>query len=104
MADRPPAPGRVAGDPGEVMVEIADTGTGMTMAVTLLAALRKSEKTGEGCRLQVAMQDAMVNYCRIAYASQLLHKKPCPRMGNQVVLGTNAPSDVFKCKPGGPND
>jgi formyl-CoA transferase len=25
-------------------------------------------------------------------------------MGNQVVLGTNAPSDVFKCQPGGHND
>src|ERR1700710_3097474 len=43
-------------------LSFGDTGTGMTMAITLLAALRKRDKTGEGCRLQVAMQDAMMHY------------------------------------------
>src|SRR5262245_64631757 len=49
------------------------------------------------------MQDAMVNYCRIAYSRQLLTNKACERNGNSVVLG-NAPCEVFKCKPEGPND
>src|SRR6201986_3708730 len=47
-ADRPPV------KPGP---SFGDTGTGMTMAITILGALRRREKTGEGCRLQVAMQD-----------------------------------------------
>src|SRR5437870_7038808 len=54
----------VTGEKGRQPVKpglsFGDTGTGMTMAVTLLAALRKAEKTGEGCRLQVAMQDDML--------------------------------------------
>ncbi|NJO34910.1 MAG: hypothetical protein HC869_19120 [Rhodospirillales bacterium] len=49
------------------------------------------------------MQDAMVNYCRIAYSRQMLTNKACERNGNSVVLG-NAPCEVFKCKPGGHND
>jgi formyl-CoA transferase len=53
--------------------------------------------------VEVAMQDAMVNYCRIAYSRQLLTNKACERNGNSVVLG-NAPCEVFKCKPGGHND
>src|SRR6202035_1067663 len=34
-----------------------DTGTGMLMAISLLAALYKRSQTGQGRRLQVAMQD-----------------------------------------------
>src|SRR6266404_5986139 len=34
-------------------ISLGDTGTGMTMAITILGALRKRDKTGEGCRLQV---------------------------------------------------
>ena len=92
------------GKPIKPGVTLGDTGTGLHACIGVLAALYQRTATGRGQKVEVAMQDAMVNYCRIAYASQLLHKKPCPRMGNQVVLGTNAPSDVFKCKPGGPND
>ncbi len=50
------------------------------------------------------MQDAMVNYCRVAYAAQAHHHEAARRRGNQVVLGTTAPSDTFKCKGEGPND
>ncbi|MBN9265196.1 MAG: CoA transferase, partial [Hyphomicrobium sp.] len=92
------------GKPIKPGVTLGDTGTGLHACIGVLAALYQRTATGRGQKVEVAMQDAMVNYCRIAYASQLLHKKPCPRMGNQGVLGTNAPSDVFKCKPGGPND
>ena len=83
---------------------LGDTGTGLHCAIGILAALHQRHATGKGQRVEVAMQDAMVNYCRVAYAAQALHGKACARMGNQVVLGTNAPSDVFKCKGNGPND
>src|SRR5207302_7342152 len=29
---------------------------------------------------------------------------PAPRVGNRGVLGTNAPSEAYQCKGGGPND
>src|ERR1700704_5174297 len=55
----------VTGEKGRQPVKpglsFGDTGTGMTMAITILAALRKRDKTGEGRRLQVAMQDAMLH-------------------------------------------
>ncbi len=92
------------GKPIKPGVTLGDTGTGLHACIGVLAALFQRTITGRGQKVEVAMQDAMVNYCRIAYASQLLHGKACPRMGNQVVLGTNAPSDVFKCAPGGHND
>jgi formyl-CoA transferase len=96
--------GETAGRPLKPGVTLGDTGTGLHACIGVLAALYQRTVTGRGQKVQVAMQDAMVNYCRIAYASQLLRGKACPRMGNQVVLGTNAPSDTFKCKPGGHND
>jgi formyl-CoA transferase len=85
-------------------VTLGDTGTGLHACIGVLAALFQRTVTGLGQKVEVAMQDAMVNYCRIAYAAQLMFGKVCPRKGNQVVLGTSAPSDTFKCKPGGLND
>ena len=96
--------GETTGRPIKPGVTIGDTGTGLHACIGVLAALYQRTVSGRGQKVEVAMQDAMVNYCRIAYASQLLHGRACPRMGNQVVLGTNAPSDTFKCKPGGHND
>jgi formyl-CoA transferase len=83
---------------------IGDTGTGLHMAIGILAALLQRQSTGRGQRIEVAMQEAVINFCRIAYASQLLWNKPAPRIGNRSVLGTNAPSEAYACKGGGPND
>src|SRR4051794_34063105 len=55
-ADRPPV------KPGP---SFGDTGTGMLMAISILSALYKRQKTGQGRRLQVAMQDAMIHYMRV---------------------------------------
>jgi formyl-CoA transferase len=96
--------GEAAGRPIKPGVTLGDTGTGLHACIGVLAALYQRTVTGRGQKVEVAMQDAMVNYCRIAYAAQLMFGKACPRMGNQVVLGTNAPSDTFQCKPGGHND
>jgi formyl-CoA transferase len=83
---------------------IGDTGTGLHTAIGVLAALYQRQSTGRGQRVEVAMQEAVINFCRIAYASQLLWNKPAPRIGNRSVLGTNAPSEAYQCKGGGPND
>ena len=50
------------------------------------------------------MQEAMINFCRIAYARQLMTGKACERVGNKSPLGSSAPSDVYPCAPGGPDD
>jgi formyl-CoA transferase len=83
---------------------IGDTGTGLHAAIGILAALYQRQSTGRGQRIEVAMQEAVINFCRIAYASQLASNKAAPRVGNRGVLGTNAPSEAYPCKGDGPND
>ncbi len=95
--------GEPDGRPIKPGVTLGDTGTGLHACIGVLAALYQRTVTGRGQKVEVAMQDAMVNYCRIAYSHQLATNKACERKGNRVVLG-NAPCDVFKCKPGGHND
>jgi formyl-CoA transferase len=95
--------GEADGRPIKPGVTLGDTGTGLHACIGVLAALFQRTVTGKGQKIEVAMQDAMVNYCRIAYSRQLLTDKACERNGNSVVLG-NAPCEVFKCKPGGHND
>ena len=79
---------RADGRPLKPGPSLGDTGTGMLLAISILGALYRRRETGQGDHLQVAMQDAMTNYCRIAYAAQARDQAPCPRTGNQVVLGT----------------
>ena len=62
---------------------IGDTGTGLHTAIGILAALYQRQATGRGQRIEVAMQETVINFCRIAYASQLLWNKPAPRVGNR---------------------
>ena len=95
--------GEADGRPIKPGVTLGDTGTGLHAVIGVLAALFQRTVTGRGQKIEVAMQDAMVNYCRIAYSRQLLTNKACERNGNSVVLG-NAPCEVFKCSPGGHND
>jgi formyl-CoA transferase len=83
---------------------IGDTGAGLHCAIGILGALYQREATGRGQKVFVAMQDSMVNFSRIAFAAQLIHGRPAHRAGNQVVIGTTAPSEVYACKGNGPND
>lgn len=98
----------VTGEKGRQPVKpglsFGDTGTGMTMAITILAALRRRDKTGEGCRLQVAMQDAMLHYMRTNFATQSRTGKAIERDGTHSGGGSNAPSGLYPCAPGGAND
>ncbi|RPI47900.1 MAG: CoA transferase [Betaproteobacteria bacterium] len=85
-------------------ISLGDTGTGMTMAITILAALRKRDKSGQGCRLQVAMQDAMLHYMRTNFAVQGRTGQAVERDGTHSGGGSNAPSGLYPCAPGGLND
>jgi formyl-CoA transferase len=96
--------GEPDGRPIKPGTTIGDTGTGLHCAIGILAALFQRHATGEGQLVEVAMQDAMTNYCRVAYATQANTGRAAQRRGNQVILGTSAPSEAYPCKGGGPND
>jgi formyl-CoA transferase len=50
------------------------------------------------------MQDAMLHYMRINFATQGYTGKAAQRGGSKVVGINNAPMGLYPCKPGGPND
>src|SRR5580698_10567388 len=92
------------GPPTRPGISLGDTGTGMLMAITILGALFKRRETGEGHRLQVAMQDAIMHYMRINFATQGLTGKAAERGGSKVVGVNNAPMGLYPFAPGGSND
>jgi len=96
--------GEPDGRPLKPGLTVGDTGTGLHCAIGILAALYQRQFTGMGQRIQVAMQEAVINFSRISYASQAMWKRAAPRVGNQSILGTNSPSEVYPCKGEGPND
>ncbi|MCH9675847.1 MAG: CoA transferase, partial [Gammaproteobacteria bacterium] len=81
---------------------IGDSGTGMHMAIGILAALQQRHRTELGQLVEVSMQDAVVNLMRISLRDHQRFGKPMERNGNQ--LGQTVPGSTFKCAPGGPND
>jgi|HigsolmetaAR203D_1030402.scaffolds.fasta_scaffold02810_2 formyl-CoA transferase len=83
---------------------IADSGTGYQTAIAILAALRYREKTGKGQKIEMYMQEVMINFCRSAWGRQLVTGKATTRGGNANRLGLTAPSNLYPCKPFGPND
>ena len=92
-ADQPPV------RPGPT---IGDTGTGMLAAMGICAALYQRMTTGRGQHIQIAMRDAMLNYCRTPMGRQAAREDQLPRGGN-TVFGT-APGGLYKCSPGGLDD
>ena len=93
--------GEPDGPPIRPGVSLGDTGTGMLMAISILGALYERRATGNGRRLQVAMQDAMLHYCRFAFQTQAVLGRAAPRNSNR---SNTAPSGIFPCSPGGAND
>src|SRR5256886_13478872 len=77
---------------------LGDTGTGMLLCISILGALYEKKSTGKGQRLQIAMQDAMLHYIRLAFATQARKGGPVQRAGDQTVSGGNPPCGIFKCK------
>ena len=98
----------ISGYPGGPPVKpgptLGDTGTGMLLAISILGALYEKQRTGKGQRIQVAMQDAMLHYIRLAFATQARRGGPLERVGDQSISGGNPPCGIYPCKGGGPND
>jgi crotonobetainyl-CoA:carnitine CoA-transferase CaiB-like acyl-CoA transferase len=78
--------------------------TGMLLAISILGALFRRASTGQGEHLQVAMQDAMLHYMRIAFSQQARTGKVAPRAADTSVTGGNPPMGTYPSKGGGPND
>jgi len=84
--------------PGALM---GDTGSGLTLALGMLAAWVQAQRSGVGGKVEVSMQEAVLNFLR----TNLSHRerdatRPIPRRGNRTVV----PTDLYPCAPGGAND
>jgi formyl-CoA transferase len=92
---------------------LGDSNTGMHLAIGILTALLSREKTGQGQKVSVSMQDAVLNLCRVKLRDQqrlervgYLEEYPqypngtfsdvVPRGGNAG--GGGQPGWVLKCK------
>jgi formyl-CoA transferase len=81
---------------------IGDSGTGMHCAIGILVALLQREATGEGQRVEVAMQDAVLNLMRP-------YMREHQRIGGPVMAPGNTmrgaePGGAYKTSGGGRND
>src|SRR5271163_2480357 len=83
---------------------LGDTGTGMLLAIGILGALYQRHTTGRGRWVQIAMQDAQLQYTRGAFVQHARSGQPAMRNGAKPLAGGMAPSGIYPCKPGGPND
>ncbi len=83
---------------------IGDTGAGMLLAASIIGALFERVRTGQGAHLQIAMQDAVLQYMRIAFAQQSRIGAACARAGALGVTKVRAPGGIYPCKGGGANN
>jgi formyl-CoA transferase len=105
------------GPPFVTGAQIGDTGTGLHLAIGLLAALHQRDRTGKGQYVEVAMMDGVMNLCRVKFRDhQRLGRQSLseysvpthqgmgavPRAGNDS--GGGQLGNAIRCKPGGPND
>jgi formyl-CoA transferase len=90
------------GPPTKAIGGLADTGAGLHTAIGILAAIVQRQATGVGQQIEVAQQDAVVNLLRIHLRETYVSGKPAPRQGNRSAAA--APSNIYRCSPGGPND
>jgi len=105
------------GPPFVTGAQIGDTGTGLHLAIGLLAALNQRNRTGQGQYVEVAMMDGVMNLCRVKFRDhQRLTRGnlseysvptrqgmgDVPRAGNDS--GGGQLGNAIHCKPHGPND
>ncbi|MHB1499736.1 MAG: formyl-CoA transferase [Candidatus Dormibacteria bacterium] len=101
--------------PTSTGAQIGDSGSAVHLLAAILAALLQRHQTGRGQRVQIAMQHAVLNLCRVKIRDhQRLQRGPLaeypnrefgdavPRSGN--ASGGGQPGWALRCRPGGPND
>ena len=93
--------------------QIGDSGTGLHLALGIVTALYHREQSGKGQRVECAMQDGIINLCRVKLRDQqrLAHGplkeysqygqgipfgEATPRAGNDS--GGGQPGSIVKCK------
>jgi formyl-CoA transferase len=95
--------------------QIGDSGSGIHMVAAILAALYQRTHSGRGQRVEVAMQESVLNLVRVKMRDQQrlqhgpLAEYPTKDFGNFVPRSGNAsggghPGTALRCKPGGAND
>jgi len=101
------------GPPTVSAAALGDSNTGMHLAIGILTALRQRDRTGNGQKVAVSMQDSVLNLCRVKLRDQqrldrvgYLEEYPqyphgsfsdvVPRGGNAG--GGGQPGWVLKCK------
>jgi formyl-CoA transferase len=99
--------GEAGGPPMVNGANIGDSGTGMHLAIAILAALVQRGRTGEGQLVEVAMQEAVLNLTRVKFTGTLATGEPLQRSGNRSPTGGY--SDLVRCagangQDGGVND
>ena len=106
------------GPPTVTGAQIGDSGTGLHLAIGILAALVHRQTSGVGQRVECAMQDAVMNLCRVKFRDQqrLAHgplteypQYPNGEFGSSVPRSGNAsgggqPGWAVRTAPGGPDD
>ncbi|MCH8108556.1 MAG: CoA transferase [Chloroflexi bacterium] len=95
------ANGHEDGPPLSAPIGAGDSGTGLHMAIGILAALRQRDLSGEGQHVEVSMQDGIVNLMRIRLLRSLSVGTPNRRSGG---LGWSGVPSVFRSKGGGHDD
>jgi formyl-CoA transferase len=105
------------GPPYVTGAQIGDSGTGLHLAIGLLAALNQAKRTGQGQYVEVAMMDGVMNLCRVKFRDhqRLAHGElteysvptyqgmgEVPRAGNDS--GGGQLGNAIHCKPHGAND
>jgi crotonobetainyl-CoA:carnitine CoA-transferase CaiB-like acyl-CoA transferase len=93
-----PAQGSPESRPYKVGVGIADIMTGMYAAVSILAALRHRDATGEGQHIDMALLDTQVSWLANEGLNHLVSGKTPVRQGN--AHPNIVPYDVFACADG----
>ncbi len=104
--------GFVDGIPVVTGAQIGDSGTGLNLALGIVTALYQREQSGKGQRVECAMQDGIINLCRVKLRDQqrLAHGplneysqhgegvpfgEATPRAGNDS--GGGQPGTILRC-------
>ena len=78
-----------------------DSGTGVQLALAIVAAYVQKLRTGEGQRIEISMQEAMTYYMRTRIAmAPGWGRNAAPRVGN----GLTATNNLYPTAGDGPND